>query len=260
MSAPEARVELGGLELDSLRSEEVVRRVIADLDRGRGGWLATPNLDQLRQAAANPALRELLSASDLAVADGMPLIWASRLQGEGLPERVAGSDLVWTLSAAAARAGMRLQLVGGAGDAGRRAGRIFAARSPGLDVAEHLPLPMGFDATDPSSVDAVREALSERRPDLVFVALGFPKQDQLISALRPSLPGTWFMGVGISLSFVAGDVSRAPAWLAALGLEWLHRLAQEPGRLWRRYLIHDLPFCARLLAGALVRRTRGIPR
>ena len=250
------RVELEALPLDPLTRSQVVDRVIGELSRGRGGWLATPNLDQFRLAAADPALLELLAASTLTVADGMPLVWASRLQRQPLPERVAGSDLVWMLAEAAATAGRHLLLIGGEGDAGARAVAAFAERYPSLGAISHTPLPMGFDPADADAVAEVEAALVAQRPDLIFIGLGFPKQDQLIAAVRSTLPGSWFMGVGVSLSFVAGEVRRAPPWLAAIGLEWLHRLAQEPRRLWRRYLIHDIPFSIGFLARSLGRGLR----
>ena len=92
------------------------------------------------------------------------------------------------------------------------------------------------------------------RPDIVFVGLGFPKQEHLILRLRPRFPSIWFVSCGISLSYVSGDVTRAPSWAQHAGLEWLFRLAQEPRRLARRYLVDGLPFCARLLASSAWKR------
>jgi N-acetylglucosaminyldiphosphoundecaprenol N-acetyl-beta-D-mannosaminyltransferase len=115
--------------------------------------------------------------------------------------------------------------------------------------------PVGFDR-DPEAMGALRARLRAARPDVVFVALGFPKQERVIAELRRELPAAWFLGVGISLSFVAGDVARAPDWAIRFGLEWLHRLGQEPGRLFGRYVVAGLPFAARLFAHAAVRRMR----
>ena len=95
--------------------------------------------------------------------------------------------------------------------------------------------------------------------ELLLVALGTPKQEQLIQRLRAALPAAWMMGVGASLDFVAGRVARAPAWMQSCGLEWAHRLAQEPRRLARRYLVDDLPFTLRLLFEATARRTARRP-
>ena len=183
----------------------------------------------------------MLDGADYVVADGIPLLWAARLQGTPLPDRVAGSDLVWLLAERAARAGRSLYLLGGAPGAAADAARIFRERWPDLRIAG---LSSPALSSDPGAAELapVLAALRESRPDLVFVALGSPKQDRLIAELRGHFPGTWWIGVGISLSFAAGRVSRAPRWMQRLGLEWVHRLAQEPGRLWRRYLVHDLPF------------------
>ena len=98
--------------------------------------------------------------------------------------------------------------------------------------------------------------LAALQPHILLVALGSPKQEELIAELHPHLPTTWMMGVGVSLSFVSGELGRAPAWMGQAGLEWLHRLAQEPGRLARRYLVEDLPFALRLFPAALKARLR----
>jgi N-acetylglucosaminyldiphosphoundecaprenol N-acetyl-beta-D-mannosaminyltransferase len=106
----------------------------------------------------------------------------------------------------------------------------------------------------PGELGPIREELQRLRPDILLVGLGSPKQEQLIQALRPLLPGCWMIGVGISFSFIAGDVRRAPAWMQKTGLEWVHRLAQEPKRLAHRYLVDDVPFAFSLFWHALRRR------
>lgn len=250
------RVLLMGLAIDRLTQAQVIARVLEGLDAGRGGWIATPNLDQLRLVDGSPSIRRLMGGPDLSLADGMPLVWASRLMGDPLPERVPGSDLIWSLSAAAATRGAAVHLIGGAGDAGMRAAALLAGRNPGLRACEHVPLPMGYVPGPQTELEPVQDALRAEMPDLVFVGLGFPKQERLIAALRAEFPGTWFVGVGISFSFVSGEVRRAPRWMQALGLEWTHRLVQEPRRLARRYLLHGLPFALRLLIHAAAHRLR----
>src|SRR2546423_1101629 len=108
--------------------------------------------------------------------------------------------------------------------------------------------------TEEETVDRVRGALVAASPDLVFVGLGFPRQEEVISRLRPVLPGAWFLGCGAAIDFVAGDRRRAPQWMQRNGLEWLYRLGSEPRRLAGRYLRHDAPHPARLLANAAARR------
>jgi N-acetylglucosaminyldiphosphoundecaprenol N-acetyl-beta-D-mannosaminyltransferase len=183
----------------------------------------------------------------------MPLLWASRLQGTPLPERVAGSELIYTLTAAAAEAGRSVFLLGGNPGAAERAGEELRRRNPTLKLAGTRCPPFGFEK-DSASVDEITGALEAARPDVVFVCLGFPKQERLIERIRARLPTAWFLGVGISLSFVCGDIRRAPRWMQRIGLEWVHRLAQEPTRLFRRYVLHDIPFAFRLIVSAAGKR------
>jgi N-acetylglucosaminyldiphosphoundecaprenol N-acetyl-beta-D-mannosaminyltransferase len=242
-----------GLALDAVSEDDAVHAAIAGIRQGRGGWICPANLDVLRQVARDPDVRRMVSQADLVVADGMPLIWASRLQREPLPERVAGSSLVDTLPRAAAAVGASVFLLGGDPGVAEAAAGCLRERHPGLRIAgTHCP-PVGFERS-PERLREIDAAVERARPDIVFVALGFPKQERLILRLRPLLPEAWFVSCGISLSFVSGSVSRAPAWLQRCGLEWLYRLVQEPRRLARRYLLEGVPFLARVLAGSLRRR------
>ena len=227
----------------------MVGRVTDGWARGAGGWLVTANLDFVQRALESPESRGLYGEADLIVGDGAPLVWASRLRGEALPERVAGSDLVWSLARAAARSGRTLFLLGGEGRAAEVAARRFLHEVPGLRVVGHAS-PWVSSPPSEAEVRALRAEIAEAAPDLVFVALGSPKQEHVIRALRHDFPRAWWMGCGISLSFVAGSVGRAPRWMQRVGLEWVHRLLQEPRRLGRRYLFHNLPFAIRMLARA----------
>jgi N-acetylglucosaminyldiphosphoundecaprenol N-acetyl-beta-D-mannosaminyltransferase len=249
------RVSLMGMSLDPMTQEQVLERISRDLERGRGGWVITPNVELARQFQAQPELRRLYQSADLVLADGMPLVWACRLQGTPVPERVAGSDLVWSLSGESARTGASLFLLGGNPGVAERAAATLTGRWPSLRIADVLCPPPGFesDQVERARIDA---ALERAQPDIVYVALGSPKTERLVAELRSRFPRTWFMGVGISLSFITGEVRRAPRWMQVAGLEWVHRLAQEPGRLFTRYVVHDAPFALHLLACALATRLR----
>ena len=239
-------VELAGLPVARVRKAELLDHVFQALAAGRGGWIVTANVDFLLRADTDAALRDLYRQADWIVADGMPLLWAARLRGRPFPERIAGADLVLALAWRAALEGRSLHLVGGQGDAAARAAERLRAEAPGLRISG-LASPWLSSPPGAAELAALRAELETARPDLLYVALGSPKQEQLIRALRPALPGCWMLGCGISLSFLAGDLQRAPGWVQRTGLEWLHRLGQEPGRLGRRYLVHDLPFALRLL-------------
>ena len=248
-------VDLLGMPLARVDENGLLDHLFSEMAAGRGGWLVTANLDILRRYAKEPQIRQLYGEADLTVADGMPLVWAANLLGNRLPERVAGSALIYRFADYAAREGRSLYLLGGDPGAAEAAASVLCERAPGLRIVGHSAA--RFSAI-PSAVelDNAAAALDQAQPDLLLVGLGSPKQEHVIRALRARFPGMWMVGVGISFSFVAGHVRRAPAWMRKSGLEWLHRFAQEPRRLGRRYLIEDLPFAAELFARVLWARTR----
>lgn len=257
--APLPEIRLGAVLLHAITEPQCVAHVMQSLDAGRGGWIATANLDHLRRLRESAEFRALYAKATVVTADGMPVVWACRLQGTPIPARVAGSDLIKSLPAAAAQHGRSIFLLGGDAGTAEAAATKLRETSPTLRVVGTLCPEFGFEK-DPVRWQQVEAALQQARPDLVFVALGSPKQEVVIDRLRHLLPHAWWIGVGISFSFVAGDVKRAPRWLQRLGLEWLHRLVQEPRRLGARYLWHGPPFLCRLLGGAVWRRLRGTAR
>jgi N-acetylglucosaminyldiphosphoundecaprenol N-acetyl-beta-D-mannosaminyltransferase len=234
---------------------DVIAQVIAQSSRGKGGWIATPNIDICRRAHRDPAVRAIVGSASLIVPDGMPLLWAARLRSEHLPERVTGSGLIFSLSEAAAQHGRSVYVLGGAPGVPQQAGHELARRFPGLRVAgTHAP-PVGFDTT-PEGLAAVRDRVLRSAPDIVFVGVGFPKQERVIADLAPELPGTWFVACGAAIDFAAGVKPRAPGWLQRAGLEWLFRLGTEPRRLFRRYVVDDAPYAATLLMASAAARLR----
>jgi N-acetylglucosaminyldiphosphoundecaprenol N-acetyl-beta-D-mannosaminyltransferase len=247
--------DLLGMTLARVDSRGLLDHMFARLAAGEGGWLVTANLDFLRRHVHDPAARALYEGADLSVADGMPLLWAARLQGVRLPERIAGSSLVVPIAERAAREGRSLYLLGGEPAANAQAATVLRARCPGLNICG-ASSPMVASPPTPEQAHALREELTRARPDVVLVGMGSPKQEHIIHALRRDLPRAWMIGVGITFSFVAGTVSRAPAWMQQAGLEWSWRLAQEPRRLARRYLLEDIPFSFELFARAAWKRLR----
>lgn len=250
-------IHLTGIRIDCMTEAEVVARLMSDLQQGRGGWVLTLNVDILRLMRERPELRKLSDKMSLVVADGMPLVWASRLQGTPLAARIPGSSLILSLSAAAARSGSKILLLGGSRPVAEKAAVVLTQENPGLRIAGILCPPLGFDQ-DPASMAALRKALIEVSPDLVYVCLGSPKEIYVIRELRKSLPSTWFLGLGGSVDIISGEIRRAPIWMQRAGLEWSWRLMMEPRRLFKRYIIHDFPFATRLLISAI--RNRKQPR
>jgi N-acetylglucosaminyldiphosphoundecaprenol N-acetyl-beta-D-mannosaminyltransferase len=249
-------VEIAGVAFHALSEAECVSHVFSELRRGQGGWIVTANLDHLRRCQGGSDYASLIRKADLVVADGMPIVWASILQGTPLPERVAGSDLVSSLARQAAVDGRSLFLMGGDPGTAEDAGRILMAVNAGLRLAGCFSPPHGFEKRAADQKEIERH-LRESKPDIVYVALGSPKQELLIERYRSLLPSAWWIGVGISFSYLAGRLKRPPVWLRRVGGEWVLRLLQEPGRMSQRYLVQGIPFALALLGRAALSRVVG---
>ena len=246
-------IRLMGVEVHAITEAQAISHILGELSAGRGGVTVTPNLDHLRRCHSDMQFAAMVAEAEMVVADGMPLIWASRLAGCGLPQRVAGSDLILTLSAAAAEAGRSIYLLGGAPGTAEGAAEVLRSRHSQIKIVGTSCPPIGFDQNE-SEMAKLVASLTATRPDIVFVALGSPKQEYLIDRIRSSLPHAWWLGVGVSFSFLTGHVQRAPRILQSTGFEWVHRLMQEPRRLFKRYVVQGIPFATALFASAIAQR------
>jgi N-acetylglucosaminyldiphosphoundecaprenol N-acetyl-beta-D-mannosaminyltransferase len=245
-SAPRDCVHIGGLPIDRLTFDQAIDAVDALVSAGKGGSVFTPNVDHVVQFVEDERLRGAYGMASLSLADGMPVVWASRLLGKPLPEKVSGSDIVMPLVLRAAARGWRVFLLGGADGVGEAAKAEMLRAAPSLNVvgvlSPRIDLSQGREQRT-----AVVETLRAARPDLVFVAFGAPKQELFIGEVQEALCPAVFIGIGASLDFVAGILPRAPTWMSDNGLEWMFRLAREPRRLWKRYLLRDPKFALILL-------------
>jgi N-acetylglucosaminyldiphosphoundecaprenol N-acetyl-beta-D-mannosaminyltransferase len=166
---------LHNVELHAVTERQAIDHLLDELDAGRGGVVITPNLDHLRRCQTDVHFDALVSEADLVVADGMPLVWASRLQGTPLPERVAGSSLISTLSEAAAKRGRSVYLLGGARETAKGAAAILAGRYEGLRVAGTFSPAVGFEH-EPAQVEEIRQRLAASGADIVMLGLGRPSR------------------------------------------------------------------------------------
>ena len=249
-------VQILSVPVHSTTLEHAADHVVRSALSQHGGWVITPNLDILRRTTKDASFRRLYDQTTLRLADGMPLVWASKLRRTPLPERVAGSDLIFLLVAKAAELGASIFLLGGNPGAAEKSAELLLAKHPALRIAGIACPPQGFEK-DPAAMSALKSQVIAAGPHIVLVALGSPKQELLIEMLRQDLPAAWFLGIGITFSFVAGEVQRAPVWMRRIGLEWSHRLLQEPRRLARRYLIDGVPFAFQLFFVSAVEGARG---
>jgi N-acetylglucosaminyldiphosphoundecaprenol N-acetyl-beta-D-mannosaminyltransferase len=244
-ASPKTRVRIGHIWIDSLTFSQAVDEIERLVDSGKGGSVFTPNVDHVVQVEKNLALRAAYDDVDLSLVDGQPLVWASRLLGAPLPQKISGSDLVMPLMRRAAERQWRVYLIGGPPGVGEDAGRILREQLgvtiTGIDAPRVGPDGVAIDES------AVLARIQEVRPHIVLAAFGAPKQELFMHRVAVQLRPAVALGIGASLDFIAGRVKRAPHWMSQSGLEWLFRLAQEPRRLARRYLVEDPKFALVLL-------------
>jgi N-acetylglucosaminyldiphosphoundecaprenol N-acetyl-beta-D-mannosaminyltransferase len=242
--ATRPRLQLGGILVDHAGLRTAADRIRDFALSGTPHQVVTVNLDFLSIAARDAQFRDTLNGADLAVADGMPVVWLSRFKGEPLSERVAGVELVHESCRIAAELGKSVFLLGAAEGVGELAAERLQTMYPGLRIAGTYSPPMG--PLDAAANQRIVDLIQLAAPDFLFVALGAPRQDLWIREHQPELQVTVAMGVGCTLDVLAGSIRRAPYWMQSMGLEWAFRLGQEPRRLWRRYLLRDLPLLVRL--------------
>lgn len=248
-----AKVDLLGAAIDNLGRAEALARIAALVSSGRPSLVVTPNVDHLVRLQRDPEFQEIYRQAALVLTDGVPLLWAARFLGTPIREKLSGSDLFDDLCRLARDRGYRVFFMGGREDAAALAAEIVRRRYPGVQVVGTYSPPFGFEHDEPelARIDAL---LTEARPDLLLLGLGSPKQERWSarSSARLGIPVT--IGIGITFEYTAGLVRRAPVWMQRAGLEWLFRLASEPGRLWKRYLVDDPRFFWLVLRQRMARR------
>ena len=237
------KVQLFGMTIDGVdmsAAVETVSQWCRSESRDHCRYVVTPNVDHAVMFQTNLGLRAAYRDASLVLADGAPVVLASRLLRKALPERVAGSDLVPALFDEAARRNenekpLRVFLLGAAAGVGDRAALAIRRRWVGVEVVGTLSPPLGFEH-DESENKKILQAVADCEPDLVLVGLGAPKQELWVHQHADRLQAKAALCIGATIDFLAGEKSRAPRWIQSLGLEWLHRLSSEPSRLAKRYL------------------------
>jgi N-acetylglucosaminyldiphosphoundecaprenol N-acetyl-beta-D-mannosaminyltransferase len=243
------RIALCDVLLDRVDLREAANRLHRYLASDRMHQIVPVNLDCLRIAQTDATYRRTINEADLAVADGMPLVWASRLAGYPLPARVTGNALIEECCRLSASSGASIFLLGGRPGIADEAARAIGTRYPGALVAGVYSPPFG--PLSPREDHQIVDRINGSGARILLVGLGAPRQDNWIRAHRDQLAVKVALGIGCGIDLLAGVVSRAPLWMQHAGLEWLYRFHLEPRRLWRRYLVDDTPMFARLVAESL---------
>ncbi len=249
-----SKVEMFGISIDNVSMIEALKIIWSWLDGSGKHFVTTPNVDHVIRLKKDPEFAAIYKDASLVIADGMPLIWSSKLLGKPLKERVAGSDLFPLLCELSARDGRSVYFLGSMPGVAEKAAENLAKRFPGFNMAGCYSPPFGFEKSEEHNELIVRK-INESGADILFVALGAPKQEKWTHKYLPLLNVKAALCVGASIDFEAGVIQRAPEWMQKTGFEWLWRVFQDPKRLWKRYLIEDMPFFGMLLKEMFKRKS-----
>ena len=234
-------VKILGTRLARTNIEDALTIIEEFITKGRKSQVCVSNAYSLVLMQDDKEFRDITNSASLAVTDGKPLVWISKLYGEAIPERVAGSDLVYGLGKKSSEKRYKLFFLGSNPSTLGKMVENLKKMFPFVQIAgvHSPPFKKQFSEREDEKMIAL---INKVRPDVLFVGLGAPKQERWIWEHKDKLQVPVSIGVGAAFDFVAGTVKRAPKWMQQCGLEWLFRLCQEPGRLWRRYLIGNAIF------------------
>ncbi len=253
MSEPAAeRITLMGCSIDNLSMEETLQTIEGFIHTGQPHQHVVVNVDKLVKASRDPELRQIINDCALVNVDGMPVVWASRLLGKPLKERVAGVDLFEALMRRAGEKGWRVFLLGAKEEVVSKVASTYQHKYPKLVLAGYRNGYWKGEAEEAQVAAQIREA----RPDLLFVAISSPKKEQFLGRYQAEMRIPFAMGVGGTFDVAIGHVKRAPVWMQKSGLEWFYRFLQEPRRMFRRYFIEDMAFVRLFIKEAMSGRRK----
>jgi N-acetylglucosaminyldiphosphoundecaprenol N-acetyl-beta-D-mannosaminyltransferase len=243
-----SRAYVLGCAIDRLDMAGTLARCEEIIHARTASYQVSINAAKLVAVRRDPRLKASVERAAVVSPDGQAIVWASRLLGDPLPERVAGIDLMHGLLALAEKQGYSVFILGAAEEVLEQAVAQLRLMYPRLRIAGHRN---GYFSEAESN--AVAASIAAVAPDILFVAMSSPKKEYFLDRYGPAIEAPLAMGVGGSIDILAGRVTRAPRWIQHAGLEWLYRISQEPTRLWRRYLTTNTVFLL-LLGRELVRR------
>ena len=234
-----APTELFGIRVETAPPAELLRRILGYAERGERRRVSYVNAHVLNQSQSNPDLRRALQASDLVYCDGYGVRLAAGLIGLTVPYRMTGADWIWGVAALCQESGRSLYLLGSDPGASAEAAAVLRRWYPRLEVrgTHH-----GYFGLGSPHSDRVLEHIADHKPDILLVGMGTPAQELWVDANYDKIDASVVWTVGALFDYVAGRMPRAPHWIADNGLEWIFRLAVEPRRMWRRYLLGNPTF------------------
>lgn len=234
-----SRIKFMNTEIDNLTMEETLKAVERLILENKNAYIVTPNVDHIVQLESNSELRKVYANASLILTDGKPLLWIAKLYGTPIKEKISGSDLFPLLCKLAAEKKYRMFFLGAAEGVADKAARNLINRYKGLQVVGTYSPAVGFEK-DSGEMYKIKSMIKESKPHILVVGLGCPKQEKFMYYHCQELGVPVSLGLGASFDFEAGNIKRAPKWMANHGLEWLFRITQDPKRMAKRYFINDL--------------------
>ena len=245
MPALPPRANVLGVGVHGVNMTTAVQAVEQAVREGRKGCVCVTGVHGVSEAQHDEALRRIHNRAFLVVPDGMPMVWVGRLQGLRDMGRVYGPDLMMEICRRSVETGASHFLYGGREGVAAQLADVLRARFPGIRIAGVFTPP--FRPLDAAEEQELVRQVAETRPDYFWIGLGTPKQERFAAAWIDRLDTRVMLGVGAAFDVHTGRIQDAPAWMKSAGLQWLHRLMQEPRRLARRYLVNNPLFVARIL-------------
>jgi N-acetylglucosaminyldiphosphoundecaprenol N-acetyl-beta-D-mannosaminyltransferase len=253
-----SRVNILGSSISAVNMEQALAKIEHWVDSATKQYVCVCTVHTVMECHRSDELRRIVCSSGTSTPDGMPLVWLARRAGNPSVGRVYGPDLMLAALERSVAKRYRHFFYGGPDGVAKDLGeQMAAARFPGLQVAGAYSSPLGSveQLLDPATMDLINRAGS----DIVWIGLGAPKQELLMARMRPHLDAPVLVGVGAAFDFHAGRIHQAPRWMMRNGLEWVFRLAQEPRRLARRYVVNNPWFVYEVFCQTLGLRRYPLP-
>lgn len=234
-----SRMKFMNTEIDNLTMQEALQAIDELINKNDSSYVVTPNVDHIVQLETNKELQKVYANASLILTDGKPLLWIAKWYGTPIKEKISGSDLFPLLCKMAAEKGYTMFFLGAAEGVAAKAAENLMKRYKGLQVVGTYSPPYGFEK-DPEEMNKIKAMIKGAHPHILIVGLGCPKQEKFMYYHCKELGVPISFGLGASFDFEAGNIKRAPKWMADHGLEWLFRITQDPKRMAKRYLVDDL--------------------
>lgn len=234
-----SRIKFLNTEIDNVTMSEAIEKIDNLIRIKKSSYVVTPNVDHIVKLEKDEEFKEVYRNADLILADGMPLIWISKLKSMPIKEKVSGSDLFPKVCELAAEKGHKIFLLGAAEGVAAKAAENLKKKYTGLNIVGTYSPSYGFEKKE-DEIEKIIKIINEVKPDILAVGLGAPKQEKFIYKYNNRLNVPVSLAIGASIDFEAGNIERAPIFMQKCGLEWFYRLCKEPKRMFKRYLVDDL--------------------